>query len=454
MKKFSKKAQKFLGLSVISLILFSCNTSENFSNTDLVDNQKYSSFNNTQSDVSLYSKYTLTTDDKVFLEDLSKKSFQFFLEQSDPNTGLTLDRARTNGTTNGENIASSAATGFALTAFCIASERGWMNKTSARKRVFNTLNFFANKAPQERGWYPHFMDQKTGERRWKSEYSSIDTALFLAGVLTAKQYFKNDKEITNLATELYNKVDFKWMLNGHPTLMSHGWNPESGFIPTRWDTNSEHMILQMLSIGSTTHPITPDAWQAWKRIPITYGGYNYISSGPIFTHQFSHAWLDFRNRKDSSGIDYFANSIKATRGHKAYILDLAKRFPGYSENIWGVTASDSANGYLAWGGPPDEGNIDGTVVPCAAGGSLMFTPDITIPALKEMRNKFGKTIYGKYSFVDAFNPNTKWVNPDVIGIDIGITLLSAENLRTGNVWKWFMLNPEMNQAMNLVGLNK
>jgi len=188
---------------------------------------------------------------------------------------------------------------------------------------------------------------------------------------------------------------------------------------------------------------------------MTYGAYRYISAAdPLFVHQFSHAWIDFRGfrEKNPPHIDYFENSIIATRAHRQFCLDLAKEFPGYGEKVWGITASDSAKGYVAWGGPPRHKAIDGTVVPCAAGGSLMFTPDISLPALREMRSKFGDRVYGRYGFVDAFNPNgwpnNVWIDTDVIGIDVGITLLSAENLRTGHVWRWFMKNSEVRKALD------
>jgi hypothetical protein len=400
----------------------------------------------------------LTASDDAFLEDLSRRSFAYFLEQSDPKTGLTLDRARTDGSPHKEDrryVASIAATGFGLTALCIAAERRWINSSAARERVRATLKFFADQAYHDHGWFWHWMDSRTGERMWKSEVSSIDTALLLGGVLTARQYFRNDREIVRLATKIYERVDFPWMLNGDPYILSHGLREESGFITHRWGKYSENAILYLLAIGSPTHPIKPESWYAWDRDWVTYGEYKYLSSGaPLFIHQYSHAWYDFRGRREnrSPHVDYFENSVVATRAHKAFCLDLAKEFPGYTENIWGITASDTAKGYRAWGGPPRKGPLDGTVVPCAAGGSLMFTPDITIPALREMKEKFGEKIYGRYGFTDAFNPNDGWVNPDVIGIDVGITLLSAENARTGNVWRWFMRNPEAGRAMRLIGL--
>lgn len=403
----------------------------------------------------------ISAEDEAFLEDLSRRAFLYFKEHADARTGLVLDRARASGEAHpashhSHNITSSAATGFGLTALCIGAERGWIPREEARTRVVETLDFFAGRAPHKNGWFLHWMDKPTGERRWGSEYSSIDTALLLGGVLTARGYFRGDAEVARLASKIYERVDFRWMLDGHPTLLSHGWKPESGFLKPRWDTYSEHMILQLLAVGSNSHPITPRAWRAWNRKRITYAGRTYLNDGPLFTHQYSHAWVDFRGRRESwyPFTDYFANSAEATRAHRDFCLSLAGDFPGYTEDVWGITASDSARGYVAWGGPPRDPAIDGTVVPCAAGGSLMFTPDITLRALRAMREKFGERVYGRYGFTDAFNPNNGWVNPDVIGINVGITLLSAENLRSGNVWRWFMSNKEIPRAMRLVGLRK
>jgi len=403
---------------------------------------------------------TLSAEDQTFLEDLSRRSFSFFWEQADPTTGLVLDRAHTDGSPHREDrrhFASIAATGFGLTALCIAAERRWVEPRQAREQVRTILRFFAERSPHEHGWFYHFVDSRTGERFRNSELSSIDTALLLGGVLTARQRFRDDAEIVRLATRIYERVDFQWMLNGHPTLLSHGWRPESGFIKSRWDHYSEHTMLYLLAIGSPTHPISPESWWAWRRDWVTYGDYHYLAGAPtLFTHQYSHAWVDYRGRREDRAphIDYFQNSVTATQAHRAFCLDLAKEFPGYSAEVWGISASDSAHGYVAWGGPPRRGPIDGTVVPCAAGGSLMFTPEISLAALRAMREKFGERIYGRYGFADAFNPATGWVDSDVIGIDVGITLLSAENLRTGNVWRWFGRNPEPVKAMRLIGLRK
>jgi hypothetical protein len=401
----------------------------------------------------------LASEDQQFLEDLEHRSFQYFWEEGDPDTGLVPDRARMDGSPldeNHRNVASIAATGFGLTGLTIAADRNWINRNQAQERTRNTLRFFANKAFQQHGWFYHWLDAKTGERRWNSEVSSIDTALLLAGVLTARQYFRDDPEIRQLATKIYERVDFHWMLNGQQLLLSHGWKPETGFLKPRWDTYSEDTILYLLAIGSPTHPISPASWYTLWRDRYRYEGYAYFTTigVPLFMHQYAHAWIDYRNWRETKGdrIDYFENSIKATLAHRAFCINLAYEFPAFGPNVWGITASDSAKGYLAWGGPPRDPEIDGTVVPSAAGGSLMFTPELSVAALRTMREKYGQKIYGKYGFIDAFNPGTGWVDSDVIGINAGIILLSAENARTASVWSRFMRNPEIPRAMRLAGL--
>jgi hypothetical protein len=353
------------------------------------------------------------------------------------------------------DVASIAATGFGLTSLCIAAERNWVPRNQAIERARNTLRFFDTRAFHQRGWFYHWLDAKTGDRRWNSEISSIDTALLLGGVLTVRQCFASDPEIVRLATKIYERVDFRWMLNGHPLLLSHGWKPETGFLKPRWDTYSEDAILYTLAIASPTHPIPPASWYALWRDRYRYEGHSYVTTigVPLFMHQYSHAWIDFRNRRENRGdrIDYFQNSVAATLAHRAFCINLAHEFPAYGPNVWGITASDSAKGYLAWGGPPRDPDIDGTIVPSAAGGSLMFTPELATTALTTMNERW-KGIYGKYGFVDAFNPKTGWIDTDVIGINAGIILLSAENMRTGKVWRWFMANREIPRALDRVGL--
>jgi hypothetical protein len=406
----------------------------------------------------------LSRDDHAFLEDLSRRSFQFFWEHTDPDTGLTRGRARTDGSPYEDtrrDVGSIAVTGFGLAGLCIASERKWVKPEAARTRVGKTMQFFAEHAPREHGWFYHWMDVKTGERTGfrqtaekKSELSSIDTALLMGGILTARQYFHKDAEIARLASQIYARIDFQWMLNGDPLVLCHGWNPEEGFLRGRWNRYSEHTIIYLLGIGSPRYAIKPKSWYAWERNQNSYAGFNYIGAAPLFTHQYSQAFIDYRHRRENaaSRVNWFDNSVTATRAHRQFCVDLATEFPGYSENVWGITSSLSKTGYKAWGGPPRNKAIDGTVVPCAPAGSLMFTPDISLAALCSMKERYGEKIYGRYGFTDAFHPTNGWVSPDVLGLDVGITLLSAENLRTGNLWKWFMRNPEIPRAMKLAGL--
>ena len=393
--------------------------------------------------------------DGAFLEDLSRRSFGYFLDNADAGTGLVSDRARADGSALDDAhryVASSASTGFGLSALCAGAERGWISRSAAAARARTTLKFFAGKAAHQHGWFYHWMDPRSGARVWDSEISSIDTALLLAGALTAKQCFPSYPEIGRLTDKIYRRVDFQWMLNGDKNILSHGWTPEKGFLGSRWDTHSELLLLYLLGLGSPSFPLPASSWSAWKRPVVQYGDLSYISGAePLFIHQYAQAWVDFRGKKDG-GTDWFRNSALATEANRRMCLDLAGKFPGYAPDIWGITASDSASGYRAWGGPPATTDIDGTVVPCAAGGSLMLAPDIALRALTEMKRLYGDRVYGRYGFVDAFNPSTGWTDTDVIGIDVGITLLSAENLRGGSVWRWFMANKEITAALEKAGI--
>jgi hypothetical protein len=412
----------------------------------------------------LHAAPKISKEDDQFLDDLSRRCFQYIWDFSDPDTGMTRGRAKADGTPydpNRADIGSIAVTGFGLAGMCIGAERGWVKPDEARTRVRNSLRFFADHAIHEHGWFFHWMNVKDGRRTGvlensekKSELSSIDTALLMGGILAAKGYFQKDAEIQKLATKIYERMDFQWMLNGDPRLLSHGWTPETGFLTARWAKYSEFTIIYLLGIGSPSHGIDPESWYAWERPENIYGNYKYVGLSPLFTHQYSQVFVDYRKRPERRGtkIDWFENSVTATRAHRQFCIDLAKEFPGYNENIWGITSSNSATGYKAWGGPPRKSNIDGTVVPCAAAGSLMLAPDICVPALKAMKQQFGDKIYGKYGFTDAFHPTKDWASADVLGLDTGITLLSAENLRTGNLWKWFMRNPEIPRAMEKAGM--
>jgi hypothetical protein len=386
--------------------------------------------------------------DDQFLDQIQRAIFLFFWEQASSTTGQVKDRALAAGN-DASTVSSIAATGFALTALCIGHKRGYGDSSQIQTRVTNTLNFLLNQT-NVNGFFYHFVDMNTGARVGTSEVSSIDTSILLCGVLTCRQYFQ-DAHIQSLASQIYNRVNWPWMLNGGATF-SMGWTPETGFITTRWDTYCELMMLYLLAIGSTTNPVPASAWNAFTRPSFTYQGLTYITNlyAPLFIHQYSHAWFDFRNKQDKYA-NYFTNSVTATEAHKLFCLALASQFSDYQSNLWGITASDSANGYVVWGGPPAMGQIDGSIVPCAAGGSLPFVPTDCIAVLRQIRAQY-PLVWQRYGFVDAFNPLTGWADSDVLGIAAGITMLMAENQRTAFVWDTFMANPEAQSAFSAVGL--
>jgi hypothetical protein len=393
--------------------------------------------------------------DEQLLDEIQRASFEFFWNEASPKTGQVKDRALANGN-DSRTVSSIAATGFGLTSLCIGDRRGYRKSSEILERVRNTLRFLAKDLHQERGFFFHFIHMETGERLWKCELSSIDSSILLCGVLTARQYF-SDQEIKDLATKIYQRVDWPWMLNGGKTF-SMGWHPESGFLDARWEHFCELMMIYLLAIGSPTHPVDASSWNAWTRPKIKYQGIEYISGNdPIFTHQYSHAWFDFRNKRDAYA-NYFENSVKATKAHKLFCLSLRDRFPDYSENLWGISASDYVKGYTAWGGPSADGGplgpVDGSIVPCATGGSLPFFFDDCIRVLRHIRGPYREKVWTKYSYRDAFNPLINWYDPDVLGLDLGITMLMAENYRTGFVWEQFMKNPEVQKAMQLAGFQQ
>jgi hypothetical protein len=392
----------------------------------------------------------LSPEDDQFLSDLENANFLFFWEQGSAKTGMVKDRCNVH--TNNQVVAASiAATGFGLTALCIGDRRGFIPPGQALERVFTTLRFLWKKLPHHRGFFYHFANAETGERVFDSEVSSVDTTILLCGILTCREHFRHPA-VTELADLIFNRVDWTW-LSEDTSLLTHGWTPEIGFLPSRWDYYSELMMMYLLGMGSSAYPLKQGTWNAWKRLTFEYDGMRYIGSfAPLFVHQYSQAWFDFRGRRDKYA-DYFQNSVTATEVHRRFCLELGKQFPDYSEDLWGITASDSEHGYVVWGGPPAMGPIDGTVVPGAAGGSLPFLPAATMRVLKTIRKRY-PSAWSKYGFVNAFNPLKNWYDSDVVGIDTGIILLMAENLRTGFVWDTFMKTAEAQRGMQRAGLEK
>jgi hypothetical protein len=394
--------------------------------------------------------WKVNKEDEAFLDDLERQGCLFFWEQASPNTGQILDRARNSltGERDPRRMASIASTGFGLTALCIADHRGYLPHAQIVERVKTTLQWHLDKLPEVHGFFYHFTDIETGTPVPGVELSSIDTSLLLCGILTARAYF-DDAQIHSLAQQIYERVDWPWMLNGGKTF-SMGWHPDKGFLHVRWEKYCELMMIYLLAIGSPTHPVAPGYWNSFTRPVIHYKGYDYIGGNdPLFTHQYSQAWYDFRGKRDAYA-DYFENSVTATRAHRAFCLSYPK---WYSEDYWGVTASDYKGGYTAWGGPPAQGPLDGTVVPSAAAGSLAFLPVNCLSVLRAMRAKWGKQAWGRYGFVDAFHPAANWYDPDVLGIDQGISVMMAENLRSGLLWTTFMRNRECVSSMQRAGFH-
>ena len=390
----------------------------------------------------------LSLSDDALLDEIERRAYDFFWHEAHPVTGLVVDRTHADG--GGRSAkASIAATGFGLTALCIGHQRAYGNPAQIEERVARTLNFIARSAQTEHGFLYHFVEPATGRRFVRSEVSPIDMSILLCGVLTCREYFENS-QIQRDATAIYSRVEWPWMLsNGRYFALD--WRPEHGFSRLRWDAYCESMMLYLLALGSTSHPIPADCWHEIRRPAMVYGEYKYISiPAPLFVHQFSHAWFDFRDRHDDHA-NYFLNSVRASQAHREFCIKLGERFPSYSKDVWGITASVSSTGYVAWGGPPLVGPIDGTIVPAASAGSLPFIFQEALAVSRNLKTLYGNRIWRRYGFVDAFNPLTGWVSSDVLGIDLGITMLMAENARTGFVWNHFMNNPEVAMAMDRAG---
>ena len=297
---------------------------------------------------------------EVLLDDLEGRGCDYFYNEASVRSGLVRDHAPLVGPSLGR-ISSIAATGFGLSALCIAAKRNYLLPNLCEERVEKTLAFLLEECPHEHGFLYHFIDLESGERLFGSELSSIDTSLLLSGVLLCRQYFSGNSRIEALATTFYRRIDWQWMMNGGKAL-AMGWLPDQGFLSHRWDIYAELLLMYLMAIGSPTHPIPAQTWNDLERPVIEYGGIQYISGvAPLFIHQYAHAWCDFRNKRDLH-TNYFTNSIAATRCHQLWCLVLGRRFHWIDQDMWGITASDSKDGYRVWGGPPSMGPLDGTLV--------------------------------------------------------------------------------------------
>ena len=426
-------------------------------------------------------------------DDLERRTFDFFWDTTHASSGLVPDRYPT------PSFSSIAAVGFALTAYPLGVERGYITRAQAVERVLATARFFhgAPQGPQAsgttgyKGFFYHFLDMRTGTRHGDVELSTVDTALLMGGMLFCRSYFDRDSreeaEIRRLVDAIDARIEWPWMQVRGPAI-SHGWRPESGFIAYDWTGYSEAMIVYILALGSPAHPVGPDAWSAWSR---TYGrlwgplyGPAHLTFTPLFGHQYSHTWIDFRGIRDDfmrrRGLDYFENSRRATYAQRAYAIANPMRWKGYGENVWGLTACDGPadvelpylgevrrfRTYNARGIGIEYSSDDGTIAPTAAAASLPFAPEIVVPAVEEMHRGYGEHAYGKYGFLDAFNPSFDydvalhhgrripgfgWVDGDYLGIDQGPIIAMIENHRSDLVWRTLRGNPNIRRGLERAG---
>lgn len=435
---------------------------------------------------------TLPASDAV-IDDLEKRSFNFFWETTNPVNGLVCDRWPT------RSSSSIAAVGFGLTAYPIGVERGYVTRSQAAERVLRTARFFhaAPQGPQVagvtgyKGFFYHFLDMSTGTRASGCELSTIDSALLLAGMLFCRGYFDRsnaaESEIRRLIDAIEARVEWTWMQPRAPAIC-HGWIPESAYLRADWTGYCEAMLVYILALGSPSHPVAPGAWAAWCS---TYdrgwgivGGQEYLTYPPLFVHQYSHTWIDFRGIRDpymrGKGLDYFENSRRATYAQRAYGRANPRQWKGYDGNTWGMSACDGpakvvirqAGGNLSFGAYEARGvgtqytSDDGTIAPSAAAASIAFAPEIAVPTLKNMIRTYGEHIYGQYGFLDAFNlsfdydvplkygrrvPGFGWVDVDYLGIDQGPIIAMIENHRSELVWGTMREHPTIRRGLQRAG---
>jgi len=428
---------------------------------------------------------------EAFLDTLQLRTFHYFWDLSNPRNGLTPDRAPS------RSFASIAAVGFALAAYPTGVERGFVTREQAADRVLTTLRFFwsAPQGPEPagrsgyRGFFYHFLDMETGARFETVELSTIDTAILLAGVLFCQAYFDRDEPgevaIRAYADSLYRRVDWQWA-QPRPPLVTMGWYPESGFHTFDWRGYNEAMLLYVLALASPTHPVAPEAWDAWTSTYVwgTFEGRPHVGFAPLFGHQYSHTFIDFRGIHDdymrARGIDYFENARRGTLAQRDYAIRNPDGWRGYSDSIWGLTASDGPadirltidgrerefHTYWARGAAFGEIRDDGTIAPTAAGSSIAFTPELSARALVAMRERYGDSLFSTYGFLDAFNPTFTaavpvqhgrvvpgmgWIDYDYLGIDQGPLLLMTENHRTGLVWRYMRRHPTIILGLRRAG---
>ncbi len=429
--------------------------------------------------------FKLTNRDSTFLDTLQYKTFLYFLDECNPENGLVKDRSTEN------SPSSIAAVGFALPVWAIGSEHNWITRNKAVDLTLAALKFFWS-APQNsdtsatgyKGFFYHFLDMKTGKRFRQCELSTIDTGLLLAGIIFARRYYNQSSPretlIRTLANKIINRVDWSYFVlpdtGQFASALSMSWRPGKGYGRGKWLGYNEALILYIIAAGSNTDRIQK-GYETWLsnykwREPYGESDLAHVIFPPLFGHQYSHMFIDFRKIADDymkgKGIDYFENSRRATQTQRRYAMDNPNGWKGYDSLTWGLTACDGPGPsynfdkkefkrYSARGtsGPDAVHNDDGTIAPTAAGGSIVFAPEIVIPTLEEMYNRYGeKGLWGKYGFVDAFNPTVNWYDDNYLGIDQGPIVIMIENLRNGFVWKYVMQDSLIQNGLKLLNFSK
>ncbi len=423
--------------------------------------------------------YPISPDEVAMLDSIQQKTFQFFLKEHHPDWGIVKDR------TTQQAPASIAATGFGIPSFAIGVERKWITREKAAEITLNILKFFNGsvqstdkKVTGYKGFYYHFLEMKNGTREWNCELSSIDTGILMMGVLFARNYYNLDneveKQIRSLATFLLGRVDWNFMTmpdtGKDAKTISMGWTPESGQHKFGWAGYNEALFLYVLAAGSGMQNAV-QSYQAWLKSyqwNTPYKGLSHVAFPPLFGHQFSQAFIDYRGLVDGymkeKGIDYFENSRRATYVQRHYASDNPKGWIGYDSLCWGVTASDGPSeklnfddkkflGYAGRGtsGPDYNYFDDGTIAPYGPLSSLPFAPEIVLPTIRSINIKYGQKLWGKYGYYDSFNPTAKWIDDDFLGIDEGPMLIMIENFRTGMVWNYVMKDPIIQKGLNKLG---
>lgn len=401
------------------------------------------------------------------LDTLAHRAFLFFWKETHPATGLTKDRAvnlAPAGSSDKYTIASIASTGYALAALPVGVERGWVTRREAEARAITTLRFVRDRLPDVHGFFFHFVDWRDGRREWKCELSSIDSGLLVLGALTAGRYFGGAAQ--KLADAVYARMDWRWMRDGiargepvkPPRTLSMGWKPEEGFLKSRWDGYSEASYLLLLALGSPTHALPPEAWEAWMPDPTlkTLEGFPVLGGpGPLFMAQMTPGYFDLRGKVDRRGVDWWANFENAHRANIAYCArrpDLYPRHAGQQAHLWGITACDQPTGYGAQ--EPRDGGNDGTIAPTAAGAGMLFVPDPARATLISLYRHYRPKIWGRYGFSNALNVPKNWYDRDVIGIDLGMMLLALENRRSGLIWRLLSGHPMSKKALAAAGFRQ